>query len=132
MEAMAHRMAEVIERARLLEELTRANRELETELAEGKQTREALRESEARYRDLYDEAPIAYFSVSEDGDVVQANRKAEELLGYTVDELIGRPALSLYADTPNGKDAALVAATHGLGMFLLDISSIQEAASQQK
>ena len=32
----------------------------------------------------------------------------------------------------HGKDAALVAATHGLGMFLLDISPIQEAASQQK
>jgi len=69
-------------------------------------TLRALRESEERYRDLYEEAPIAYFTVAEDGKIQQANRRAVELLGYSLEELIGRPMLDLYADTPAGKEKA--------------------------
>jgi len=64
---------------------------------------QALRESEKRYRDLYEEAPNAYFSVGVDGYIKRANRSATELIGYSRDELIGRPVFDLYADTPNGK-----------------------------
>ncbi len=64
----------------------------------------ALREREERYRDLYDEAPIAYQSVGVDGRVRSANRRAAELFGYTMNELIGRPVFELMADTPAGKD----------------------------
>lgn len=67
---------------------------------------EALQESEKRYRDLYEQAPDAYFSVGADGYIKQANRSATELLGYSREELVGRPVSDLYADTPNGKAAA--------------------------
>lgn len=67
---------------------------------------EALEESEKRYRDLYEEAPNAYFSIGVDGYIRQANRSAAELLGYSLDELIGKPVFNLYADTPNGKAKA--------------------------
>jgi len=67
---------------------------------------EALEESEKHYRDLYEEAPNAYFSVGADGYIKRANRSATELLGYSLDELIGRPVLDLYADTPTGKAKA--------------------------
>jgi len=67
---------------------------------------EALQESEQRYRGLYEEAPTAYFSVGVDGYIERANRSAAELLGYSLDELIGRPVLDLYADTPVGKAKA--------------------------
>jgi PAS domain S-box-containing protein len=65
-----------------------------------------LRQSEERYRDLYEEAPNAYLSVGINGNIERANRSAVELLGYRHDELIGRPALELYADNPNGKARA--------------------------
>ena len=65
-----------------------------------------LKQSEEQFRDLYEEAPTAYFSVAADGRIEQANRSATELLGYRRDELIGRPVLELYADTPNGKAKA--------------------------
>ena len=42
---------------------------------------EALRQSEERYRDLYEKAPLAYFSVGTDGRIKRLNRHAEELLG---------------------------------------------------
>jgi PAS domain S-box-containing protein len=67
---------------------------------------EALQESEKRYRDLYEESPDAYFSVGADGRIERANRRATELLGYSRDELIGRPVFDLYADTPSGKAKA--------------------------
>jgi len=65
-----------------------------------------LKHSEEQYRDLYEEAPNAYFSCRVDGRIERANRSARELLGYSRDELVGRPVLDLYADTPNGKTKA--------------------------
>ena len=44
-----------------------------------------LRDSEQRYRDLYDEAPIAYLSTGTDGRFQSANRTAARLLGYGAD-----------------------------------------------
>ncbi len=73
---------------------------------ERKRVEQALQESEKRYRDLYEEAPNAYFSVGVDGCIKLANTSATELLGYSLGELIGRPVFDLYADTPNGKAKA--------------------------
>jgi len=91
-----------LERVRFLEQVGGYIGEgLHTFMAE-----EALHESEKRYRDLYNEAPNAYFSVGADGCIMRANHSATELLGYSLDELVGRPVFDLYADTPNGKDKA--------------------------
>ncbi len=91
-----------LEKVRFLERIgSYIGEVLQTFMAE-----EALQESEKRYRDLYEEAPNAYFSVGVDGQIKRANRRATELLGYSRDELIGRPVLNLYADTENGKAKA--------------------------
>jgi formate hydrogenlyase transcriptional activator len=66
----------------------------------------ALREQEAAYRDLYDEAPVAYVSVGTDGRIKRANHHAARLFGYPVDALIGRLVFDLYTDTPHGKPRA--------------------------
>jgi len=65
-----------------------------------------LKQSEEQYRDLYEEAPNAYLSVGVDGLIKRANRSAVELLGYSRDELVGRPVSGLYIDTFNGKAKA--------------------------
>ena len=44
--------------------------------------RERLRRSEERFRDLYENAPLAYFSVSMDGHIRTVNGIVERLLGY--------------------------------------------------
>ncbi len=67
---------------------------------------QALRESEARYRDLYHEAPVAYLSVGTDARIRRANRQAAELFGSPLDNLLGRVVFDLLADTPNGKPKA--------------------------
>jgi len=65
-----------------------------------------LKQSEDQYRDLYEEAPNAYISVGVDGHIKMANRYAVKLLGYPLDELVGRPFYELYADTASGKTKA--------------------------
>jgi formate hydrogenlyase transcriptional activator len=75
----------------------RARAEIERLQAEA-----VLREREARFRDLYEEAPVAYYSVGADARIQRWNRKSVELLGYTAEELAGRPISTLWADTPAG------------------------------
>jgi len=87
----------------LVAELSGSNEELESEITERKKAEGALRESEDWYRELYEDAPIAYFATGVNGRLQKANRRGAELLGYTRDELIGRPVFDLYADTPAGK-----------------------------
>ena len=67
---------------------------------------ESLRESEERFRDLYENAPHCDFMADMQGTILMANNTAVELLGYARDDLIGRSVLDLYADTPAGKEKA--------------------------
>ncbi|MBV8264733.1 MAG: sigma 54-interacting transcriptional regulator [Planctomycetaceae bacterium] len=66
-------------------------------------TERRLAESERRYRDLYEEAPNAYVSLGVDGRLLSVNRRATQLLGSTAEDLVGSPALDLFAKTPGGK-----------------------------
>jgi len=76
------------------------------DISDRKRAEAALRESEERFRDLYENAPNAYFSVGTDGLIRNCNRLAGELLGYAAEELVGRPVFELYADTQHGKAKA--------------------------
>ncbi len=59
-----------------------------------------LRESERRFRDLYDEAPIAYVYEDTASRFVSANRAAIALLGLKPEEVRGTLGLSLVAPKP--------------------------------
>ncbi len=51
---------------------------------------EALKESEDRFRALFDQAPIPYQSLDEDGCILMANQAWLDTLGYTRDEVVGK------------------------------------------
>ena len=63
--------------------------------AEHKRTEEALRESEKKFRDLYDNAPLGYHEYNLEGRITNVNRTDLEMLGYTAEEMIGRPIWKL-------------------------------------
>ena len=52
---------------------------------------EALRESEERFRQIYDETPIGYHELDTRGRIVRVNRTELEMLGYPVEEMLGQP-----------------------------------------
>jgi PAS domain S-box-containing protein len=76
----------------------RATAEQERMRAEGR-----LRASEARYRDLFENAPNAYLVVGANGRILRANRRLADLLGFPAEELVGAVIHSFMPDTPAGK-----------------------------
>jgi PAS domain S-box-containing protein len=77
-----------------------------TDITERKRAEDELQRSQARFQDLYENAPNAYFSVGVAGHIRQCNRRAAEMTGYTVEELTGMSVLDLYADAPDGRKKA--------------------------
>ena len=62
-----------------------------------------LLESEGRYRDLYEEAPVGYLSVSGEGRILSINRRATQMIGHREDEMNGRVLFDFFAHTPAAK-----------------------------
>ena len=59
-----------------------------------------LKESEKRYRDLFDEAPIPYVFEDTQTRFVRANRAAMKLLGLRAEDVPGTVGMSLVAPLP--------------------------------
>ena len=72
-----------------------------------KRAEEAHRQSEAKYQDLFDSAPAAYFSVGIDGLIKEVNKAAENLTGYRSEELQKMKVFNLYAEESKEKAKGL-------------------------
>lgn len=62
--------------------------------ANGQEVEQAL----ARYKEFYHSAPIGYFIVSLDGQIIEWNQAGARLLSIEGDEVSGRPFASFLAD----------------------------------
>ncbi len=76
------------------------------QFARGEQREHALHESEARYRNILDNMADTFYRTDVEGRIVMASRSAASLLGYPIDELIGRPLAEFYVDD-DGRSAFL-------------------------
>jgi diguanylate cyclase (GGDEF)-like protein/PAS domain S-box-containing protein len=72
------------------------------DITERKRTEEAIRESEERYRTLFEESREAIYITSRDGKFIDFNQSALDLLGYTTEEMIGLDVLQIYSN-PNDR-----------------------------
>jgi PAS domain S-box-containing protein len=59
---------------------------------------EALRKSEEKYRDLYDNAPDMYHTLDKNGIIIDCNKTEARMLGYEKDEIIGRPITHFFSE----------------------------------
>ncbi len=60
------------------------------DVTENKRTHDALLESEARFRQIYDDAPVMMHSMDSEGIIRNVNKKWLSQLGYTRGEVLGR------------------------------------------
>jgi PAS domain S-box-containing protein len=60
--------------------------------------KEELQESEARFREMFDDAPVGYHEINSEGYITRVNRTELAMLGYTAEEMIGRHASEFVAE----------------------------------
>ncbi|HEY4611907.1 MAG TPA: PAS domain S-box protein [Bacteroidota bacterium] len=68
------------------------------DITERKRAAQARLESEARFRELFDDAPIGYHEIDSKGTITRVNMTECEMLGYTPEEMVGRPAWEFSQD----------------------------------
>jgi len=73
-------------------------------LADEEHAIEALRNSEAQWKEVFEHNPVMYFMVDATGSVLSVNTFGAAQLGYSVNELLGQSVLTVFA----AKDRNLV------------------------
>lgn len=87
--------------SRKIAELEQQKRQMSDQLV---QVGKALDASEERFRDLFDEAPIAYVLEGLDTRFVRVNRTAMRILGITPDQVAGTYGRTFVPDTPEAQE----------------------------
>lgn len=77
--------------SRLMHELHVHQLELDIQYSELERTRDVLQHTYDRYAELYNHAPVAYFTTSTSGTILEANATAARLLGVVQGSLFGQP-----------------------------------------
>ena len=66
---------------------------------------ESLGESEEKYKNLYDEAPVGYVELDHEGRIDRVNRKMAEMLGYAAEEMLGKHMWNFVVEKSEAEEA---------------------------
>ncbi|UCH82221.1 MAG: PAS domain S-box protein [Nitrospiraceae bacterium] len=69
---------------------------LKDEIIQRRTAEEALRLSEKKYRDLYDNAPDMYHTLNKEKIIIDCNQTEASMLGYAKEDIIGRPLANFF------------------------------------
>ena len=69
-----------------------------------KQAEEALKESEEKYKELFEEAPMGYLEYDSKGYITRVNRRGLEMLGYMAEEMVGKLAWNFVAEEEESQE----------------------------
>ncbi len=84
---------------------------------------DAVRQSERRFRNLYESAPCGFLSLDREGIIRQCNRRAEQILGYARGALLGVPMAGLLLESDGDNNGRSVMSSERLwqGSSLTDL-----------
>ncbi len=71
------------------------------DITKQKKAERALKESEGRFRDLFDDAPVAYHELDNDNRLTRVNATELAMLGYSAEEMVGRPVWDFIVEDPS-------------------------------
>jgi len=72
-----------------------------------KVTEEALIESERKFREIFDGAPVGYHELDTEGRIVRVNRTELDMPGYTAEEMLGQPVWKFIVEEKTSHQAVL-------------------------
>src|SRR5258708_7239758 len=101
---MAAKLAVLYENSLLHDVIQRHAAQLQVEIAERRRAEQAVRESEAKFRELIEQASDGVFVTDAEGNFKLVNPRFCEMLGYSEDALLRLGAVGTYA----GGDKALL------------------------
>jgi len=85
------------------------------DVSEQKMIDNALRESEQRYRNLFEHSNDAIFIHTADGAIIDVNQRACDMLGYTYEELVDMNMVDIHPDREREKARRALAETRERG-----------------
>ena len=116
----------------LIAERTTANAALEREIAERTRMGAALLESEARYRELFENANDMLYTHDLAGNFTALNRMGEQLTGYTRDELLALNISHIVAPEHLDLIQPMLARTHaGLPATMTEVDIVTKAGQRR-
>ncbi len=77
------------------------------DVTDRKQAEIALKESEKKFKELFDNAPVGYHEFDIEGRITSVNRTELEMLGYTLEEMIGQPVWKFIAEEEKSRQTVL-------------------------
>jgi len=81
-----------------LKALRRRVEELEKCEEDRNRAQSALKESEKKFQQFYDEAPVGYHELDPKGRITRVNRKELQMLGYSPGEMLGKPVWDFFEE----------------------------------
>ncbi|MFZ4520665.1 MAG: PAS domain S-box protein [Bacteroidales bacterium] len=87
---------------------------VERDITERKQAEEILKKSREDFKELFDNAPVGYHEIDNEGRIVRINETELKMLGYSKDELLGKQFWQVSADQELSRNsiAAKLAGDH--------------------
>lgn len=73
------------------------------DITEQKRAQDVLRDSEERYRTLYENNPLMCFTTDPEGRVLYVNQLGAEQLGYTAEQLVGKSVVNVFYEDDKNK-----------------------------
>ncbi len=82
-------------------------RELQEQVSAKERARAELKEIEIRFESLFEDAPVGYHELNEEGRITRVNRTELVMLGYAAEEMIGRFVWDLVAEPEKAREAVM-------------------------